>query len=278
MDSALLAGIIGALAGVAATVAAPWVSDRLTQRRDASQRAEVRADAAQRVFDRYAEPLASAAFELQSRCFNILQMGLLQRYYTSGSESERQYAVNSTLWRFSQYLGWTELVRREIEFLNLGDVEKTRKLAALQVAVRRCLQADSVFPSAHFRIFADAQRAIGEKMVVESGDRSRCLGFAEFQEQLTQGLWSPWLDEVTEALGAHARSRDGAERLRALQHTLVDLVRFLDSEGKRFPEGELSLAGDSPEVAGPAGPFNVTLNRLPGTSKWLPPRDERFRC
>ena len=58
-----------------------------------------------------------AAYDLQSRIFNILERGFLDRYYFRGSEREKEYAMENTVFLVAQFLGWTEAIREEIQKL-----------------------------------------------------------------------------------------------------------------------------------------------------------------
>jgi hypothetical protein len=73
---------------------------------------------AEQVLTRYREPLAAAAFDLQSRLYNILRLDFFEKF---GNDIERsEDAVETTLLRLAQYFGWTEILRRDIQFLSRG--------------------------------------------------------------------------------------------------------------------------------------------------------------
>ncbi len=61
-----------------------------------------------------------AVYDLQSRIFNILKRDFLTAYYTNGTDREKFYAQQNTVFLVAQFLGWTELIRQEIQFLDLG--------------------------------------------------------------------------------------------------------------------------------------------------------------
>ncbi len=103
-------------------------------------------------------PLLRAAHGLQSRFFSIVQLGFLRIYYHR-SERDKQYATNHTLYAIAEYLGWVEVVRREVQFLDLGDVESTRRLQELLYEISAGLLTDSL--PLNFRFFGGDQRAIG---------------------------------------------------------------------------------------------------------------------
>lgn len=70
-------------------------------------------------------------YDLQSRLFNILRGGVLT-FITGGDQRERSYVIDNTVFLIGQYLCWTELTRREIQYIDLGKDEETRRLQRLQ--------------------------------------------------------------------------------------------------------------------------------------------------
>jgi hypothetical protein len=68
---------------------------------------------------------------------------------------------------FAQFLGWLELLASEVQFLDLGTLERSRKLNQLLADVRSTLRATHLGDEKTFRLFAGQQRAIGEAMVID---------------------------------------------------------------------------------------------------------------
>ena len=81
---------------------------------------------------KYQGPLIHAVYNLQSRLFNIVERNFAGAYLTSRDAYERDYVVNNTAFVIMQYFAWTEIIRREVQFLDLTDSEKTRDLSKLQ--------------------------------------------------------------------------------------------------------------------------------------------------
>lgn len=79
----------------------------------------------------------SAAFDLQSRVYNILfgfevsrrpgSSGFLQAFLLDGTEQQANYVRSSTAFVFAQYLGWVEIFREDLQFLDLGDSKTNRQ-------------------------------------------------------------------------------------------------------------------------------------------------------
>jgi hypothetical protein len=180
---------------------------------------------AEDILARYREPLAAAAFDLQSRCYNILALNFFQTFDTG---HERFHAAQtSTLFRFAQYFGWTEILRRNIQFLNFPEAEDTRRVAALQSAVAHRLASSK--GGEPLMIWTDEQRAIGERMIVEEHGEVICMGYARFGDEFDQHF-KPLCRRVLSELSDPASTT----RLREVQHLLCDLVETLDTQRVRY--------------------------------------------
>lgn len=143
----------------------------------------------QKEMSNFSEPLARSAYDLQSRLYNILKQNLIEIYLTRGNDREKSYVINNTAFLIGQYLCWTELVRREIQFIDLGQSDKTRKLLRLQDTIYSLWGTDEQPPDV-----------------------------ASLENGLSQAT----------------------ERLRNVQHALIDLLNMLDPDYVRFPEDRRS--------------------------------------
>jgi hypothetical protein len=181
---------------------------------------------AEDVLARYREPLAAAAFDLQSRCYNILRLGFLEKF---GAGHERfGEAQTTTLFRFAQYFGWTEILRRDIQFLSFPEADDTRRVARLQGSITRRLassEADALM------IWADEQRAIGERMIVSEHGTVICMGYARFCDEYDD-RFAPLCKRLVDDLV----NPSAAPRLRDVQHQLCELVELLDARRMRYVE------------------------------------------
>jgi hypothetical protein len=123
---------------------------------------------------RYREPLLRAAFDLQSRIYNIVKQNFLIRYLQRGNPVEQDYACRNTMFVLAEYLGWIEILRRGVQFLDLGDVERNRSLVDRVEAITTVLLADRPYPDATFQVFRGQQRAIGELMMDPAAQARGC--------------------------------------------------------------------------------------------------------
>ena len=234
--------VVVALVGVAGVVLGGVVG-LYGQARLASQARRREAEA---VLAKYQEPLVHAAYELQSRLYNILKLKFLQKYYIDGDEGQRDYAVRNTVYVVGQYFGWTEILRREIQFLSYSDSNKTRQVAMCQRAVVQKFLSDEDHFGRPFQIWRGEQRAIGELMIDPKATPIQCTGYAAFAqgELPASGPWFRRLEADIEEI-ATAPNR----RLFELQHALVDLVRELDQNKIRYSDEELGKVDLPPAPA-----------------------------
>jgi len=237
MDKTLIPSIIsGAVALIAAVIAVigqlrvKKVEGELDrQRKEAERRAEI-----EKTTRRFREPLGRAAYDLQSRIFNIVKIGFLDLYLKNGDRRTRAYATKNTVFLIAQYFAQAELVRKEIQYIDLGADDQTRRLSELQDGIYALWQTDRFGPL--LRIFAGEQRAIGERIIREGTRGPECMGYASFLDSYKakpDALLCALEDEIMSLGSSLERARP---RLLALQHALVDLLEFLDPDGVRFPK------------------------------------------
>lgn len=246
MDKALILGVVPSVVAIAAAAIAVWGQLRVkrveaqlaVQKADADRRAETEHTARQ-----FREPLGRAAYELQARIFTIvhhrfrdtfLQSRDINVYTLSDDDRTRSYAIHHTLFVMAQYFAWTEIIRREIQFIDLGKDGETRQLARLQHSIYAAFQTDRYPPL--LRVFGGEQHAIGERMIREGPRGPQCIGYASFLDYLKADP-----DPLVRALEKDVQSlgtqlAPALPRLVELQHCLIDLVVFLDPQAIRFPE------------------------------------------
>jgi hypothetical protein len=204
------------------------------QRQAEKERRELEAE---EVLTRYREPLIDAAFELQSRLYNILRKSFLTTYATRRNE-RREEAIKTTLFRIAQYFGWTENLRRDLQFLKFLETPETKDVVTLQAQVSAIFNTDVGYGST-FMIWKDTQRGIGELMLESEDGSKKCIGYASFLERYDQDF-KPWFRTLEEALTQRNTSRN--ERLVELQHVLLKLVKKLDKEKTRYDYSKLHEA------------------------------------
>lgn len=194
------------------------------------------------LMSRYREPLVRSAIDLQSRIFNIVKQDFLLRYATKGTDTEREYAVMNTLYVFAEYLGWVEVLRADVQFMDLGDVGRNQQLTLKLEGIADAFAVDDrTIRDPTFRIFRGEQRALGEIMSHswpghDGERRGRCIGYAQFVTRLNESPeFARWFTSLVKDIECLGRSKPQSyERLAMLQHALVDLIQFLDDPPFRF--------------------------------------------
>jgi hypothetical protein len=177
-----------------------------------------------------------AAYELQGRLYNILELNFLQKYYLAGDEAQKEYALQNTLYVVGQYFSWSEILRREIQFLSFSDSERTRAVADRQRRIVEVFQSDDPDLGRPFLFWRGEQRAIGELMIEPNTGASQCVGYARFLEYEERGL-RRWFARLENDLAEVANKPN--PRLVELQHALVDLIRELDPQAVRYSDEAL---------------------------------------
>lgn len=180
----------------------------------------------------YRNPLLRAAYDLQSRIWNV------HGGFRGRGDTEQDYVVTNTLYVLAEFFGWLEIVRRELQFLDLADEQETGALQADLDRIQGTFASTSRRRHDDFSIYRGQQRAIGELMIVElvepppTGVRSTCLGYAAFVERLDSPPFTTWLARPRARI-ADLTGPDLA-RLVEVQHALIDLIDRLDPNRIRF--------------------------------------------
>ena len=233
---ALLSAAFSAKTARSTAVLQARLQGELEERRERSGKAA----RLEQVVSRYRDPLLSAAFDLQSRIYNLIAVGYWKKI-RSGDEEERGYAVKSTMFVLAQYFAWAEALRRGVQFLDLGELQRNQHLGERLEAIRNALATNRFGPE--FRIYRHHQRAIGEVMLEAvrdaeaEGSRWQCVGYATFCSKLDRDeSFRPWFERLDRDLHELAAGPGEARaRLAALQNALIDLLDFLDEPAIRFP-------------------------------------------
>jgi hypothetical protein len=205
---------------------------------------------AERLAFRFREPLLQAAFNLQSRIYNIVRQDFLGRFLVGerASEQEKEYAVCNTVYLVGQYLGWVEIIRRESQYMDPRSRERNREIVLRLERVRDTFAESNVLHDPTLRIFRGEQRAIGEVMLVPTESphpdvpRWECKGYARLIDEHEVESVQRWFRTLESDVYALAKEPAGhTERLVRLQHALIELIEILDPEAERVPRQQRQL-------------------------------------
>jgi hypothetical protein len=244
VSAELLVSLIAAVAAVASALVTAFLSARASARQSQLQaeieqqqairrKLEERADLMSQVRD----PLLWAAFDLQSRVYNIVTRQFLSVYQQSGAAAHKAYARRNTLYLFAQYFAWVEIIRRSVHFIDLGSARENREIVNHLSGISGVLTSGS-FPDLLFLVFRGDQRAIGEIMIEsQSSEELGCMGYAAFCAKLdTEEPFSNWFKTLMKDIDELVVDETPRPRLITLQHRLIDLINFLDPDSIRFPD------------------------------------------
>jgi hypothetical protein len=230
---ALASAVLTALLGARTAKERLQLQAEIEEQRAARVKQEERLDLMNRVRD----PVLWAAFDLQSRIYNIVAQRLLPVYLLRGTAEQQAYVQRNTLFLFAQYLAWVEIIRRGVHFLDLGDKLEDREVVNQFSKISGILNSDG-FPDTLFCIFRGDQRAIGEIMIEAPVDGEfSCIGYAEFcAKSDADPSFAQWFTRLSKDIDQLAGGDQWHPRLAALQNSLVDLINLLDPESMRFPD------------------------------------------
>jgi hypothetical protein len=236
--------VLAALVTTLGNLLATWLKEYLFVR--SFERWKERRDLV-RVYRKYRDPLLLAARELKSRLddiegnypTNYLSSAVLdstsvpEQLLANSSEDPYfvRYRLVSTAYRFCALLGWLELYRQELTFLDTGEKTTTRELDEMLAAVRSDIADGQLNKATDLRawndrlIFREDQRAIGEAMITDSGVRV-VTGYGAFRQRFED-----------------SRSDKSAWWLRVALAFLVDLQPDHDFRRERFKRMASDLSG-----------------------------------
>jgi hypothetical protein len=198
---------------------------------------------------KYQEPIALAAIELSTRLTRICQSypadfmdsALLKSIPARPSSNSiadphyRRYTLISTVYRLCAFLGWVELYRQETTYLDTTGGSNERRVDRAIFAVRSDL-ADGQLNKAQDRehwhdalLFREEQRAIGESMIVSTGESRTVMGYAEFCDLFlgkSETSRAEWLRKAGVFL-FDQKARKDFRKIR-MQRLIVHLVELVD--------------------------------------------------
>ena len=195
--------------------------------------------------DTYRAPLMAAVHDLGLGIHNIRNRHFLEYLETD----RRERAVMTTLFRFAQFFGWTEIIYGYSDRLRFDDDEATKKVNQFLNDIGRTLSTDSLdradendFTTTRLMLWRDEQRAIGELMR-QVGDEPRCIGFDSFFRSYKVGF-AKWFATFRDELPNPSTA--ASNRFAALQTKLAQLIKELDIDEvlvKRDDAGEIVEPG-----------------------------------
>jgi hypothetical protein len=228
----------------------------------------------EQTYRRFRDPLLLAARELASRTLEILDhyptVYLRKNVLASRPKKQiensiqdayfQRYKLVSTAYRLSAFLGWIELYRQEITFLQ-PESSKHARLLELAVGRIRGDLADGQINLAEdwhewrdTLVFREELRAIGESLIESRGSARAVMSYGRYCEQLesdsSNGLqrWASAVFNFYLDLETHGKDFRRVRLGRMFVH-LVELMRLLE-ESSADPYLLAAAARLKPELTG----------------------------
>lgn len=216
------------------------------------------------LYGKYRDPIVLSAIELAMRlneaCSEHPAEFLARRILSCTSPEPShssvrdpyyfRYKFQSTIYRFAAFLGWLELYRQDLVFLNSRGSKKNTALQKLLNEIREDFAAGTLNCAKDWDCWSDAlifredQRAVGEAMITSVNGIRTVMGYGAFVTMFedTTSVGNKWLRVVTNFLIDPKKEKDfRLVRYQRLIIHLVDLVRTLDE--RRLPEALGAAAG-----------------------------------
>jgi hypothetical protein len=187
---------------------------------------------------RYRDPLLWAAFDLRTMLYSWVELNTLHKFHQEPSMRAKAY-LDWSVFAVCQYLGWVEIFRRGIQFIDLGHDQRNQELFSHIHAVTRAFSSSGL-DGEELSLLRNEQRAIGEAMTLSTGTRDEpadCLAFTTFQLLLAyEPDFARWISPVQDGVDKLAALESArTERVVMVQNRLSELIEFLDPKRVRFP-------------------------------------------
>jgi hypothetical protein len=187
-------------------------------------------------YRRYRDPITKTATDLLARVndicsnypTNYLKSSLLDfhpdelKANSAEDPYYKRYRLLSTVYRMCALLGWLELYRQDITFLNAGEKKVSKILENALENIRNDLADGRLNKAPDFQkwndrlIFREEQRAIGEAMITGTSPRM-VMGYGAFR-----------------ALFEHSKADDELWWMRVVLNFLLDMADMKDFRRDRF--------------------------------------------
>ncbi len=207
------------------------------------------------IYQKYKDPILLSAKELCTRLIEVLDqyppnylrksvLDLNPPQPIMNNEDDpyfKRYKLVSTAYRLCSFLGWLELYRQEVVFLNSGNNKHSKQLENILDYFRSDL-ADGQLNMARnwskwkdMLIFREEIRAIGESMLDFVGTTRTVMGYGKFCELFdsndtnNKNRWIPNILSVFLDLDVNLDFRKN--RIIRMMNHLINLVELLDKNG-----------------------------------------------
>ena len=205
------------------------------------------------IYQKYRDPLFLASCEFASRLLEIIKTyptpflsskvreNDIKRLMANSADDPyfQRYKLISSVYRFCAFLGWLELYRQEIVFLDSGHLSRNKAMESSLANIRSDIadghlnRADDWSSWDDHLVFREELRAIGEAMIfVDAANRQNVIGYRRFCE-IYVGNSDParksWFDVAALFLLDLPKSTAQNFRLIRLRRTFLHLIDLLEA-------------------------------------------------
>lgn len=143
------------------------------------------------IITKYRDPLLQASIELYSKLVRINQGRIMPN---------KELTI---LYTIGQFLCWRELIRNDILYLDMGNIEADIRLRACFAKVHKSFSSSGITDTL-FQLDYLEQRAIGEIMKKYDENRkiTSCIGYAEFCKKYNENddEFNRWFDRLNSSI------------------------------------------------------------------------------
>jgi hypothetical protein len=187
---------------------------------------------------KYATPILLAADDLRKRCASLIQhIDLIEKEEWLSPQEPNSYYNLSTLYTVAQFMGWRQILRHTVVYLDFTTTAETRRYENFLVAIQRGFTKPDLLQntvssdpskSKDKWIYTFWLQAIGDSMIVREGSEYRVKDYAAFCSSLSQSdqvCFKEWIAALG-SLFINLKSAD--PRFRRIVATHCVLNAFVD--------------------------------------------------
>ncbi|KAF8950871.1 hypothetical protein BGZ46_004305 [Entomortierella lignicola] len=236
-STSIIVAVIALVGAIAAAVLTGWTTFYSDERR--------RLIKTEKLVAKYSGPLVLAAHDLQSRLYSITEIRDPLTWRDS-NDRERLNLYRYTCFLVGQYFSWTYIFRHQAQFLYMRG-KKGSKLVETMDTIESTFTETMQNTEIPFCLWRGEQKTIGELMTYKEEGEQFCLSYSKFITYWGDDSknFQPWfqslvrdIDTLTDAFSQsqnqHPQVPVPDQRLRQLQHLLIELISILDPYKLQF--------------------------------------------
>ena len=223
MDAQVISSVI-ALSGVfVSVIASTFITKSIQNRKEI--------DEEDRALFRFIEPLRLATIDLKSRIINIIEKDFAY-YYKHGTERQKTYYIESTIFRIAQFFALKEIARANLYYVKKRKSNISKIYEKLEYIERRW--AYHKYNNDLLYCFSDEQKEIGGYMIeINHENIQTCIKYSDFRIKMKEGRFV-LIDALRQQLADLSNDINPSRtRLDKLKVALADLEKLISTVGSK---------------------------------------------